>query len=82
MSMMCIFFFWIKWEQKHRVSDTCINIDYYAMQMLSSLWRLHWIQIDTTQKRVTKRKNRFQKESVENADFYKPVLNKIMTIHE
>ena len=28
------------------------------------------------------KKTSFSKELVENADFYKPVLNKIMTTHE
>ena len=66
----------------HRVPDTYVNIDYYAMQMLQSLWRLHWIKFDTTQKSAKNKKTRFPKESVENADFCKPVLNKIMTTQE
>ena len=36
----------------------------------------------TTQNSETKQKTRFQKGSVENADFYKPVYDKIMTIYE
>ena len=35
-----------------------------------------------TQKAQKKKKTSFPKEFVENADFYKPVLNKIMTSHE
>ena len=35
-----------------------------------------------TQKAQKDQKTSFPKESVENADFYKPILNKIMTMHE
>ena len=34
------------------------------------------------QKGAKKLKTSFAKESVENADLYKPVLNKVMTTHE
>ena len=33
-------------------------------------------------KSAERQKTSFPKESVENADLYKPVFNKIMTIHE
>ena len=36
----------------------------------------------TQYKKPRKAKTRFPKESVENADLYKPVMNKIMTAHE
>ena len=45
------------------------------MQMLLSLRCFHRIRHNA------KSAGR-QKESVENADFYKPVFNKIMTTHE
>ena len=35
-----------------------------------------------SQKSTERQKTNFPKESVENADMYKPVLNKIMTAHE
>ena len=35
-----------------------------------------------TQKAQENKKASFPKKSVENADFYKPVLKKIMTTHE
>ena len=45
-----------------------------------------YIKLDTeeakTQKAQKNKKTSFPKESVENADFYKPALNKIMTTHE
>ena len=47
-----------------------------TMQMLSSLWRLH--NRYKTQKAQKDKKTSFPKELVGNADFYKPVLNKIM----
>ena len=54
------------------------------MQRLESLQT--YIKFNTEQaeniKSAERRKTKFLKESVENADFYKPVLNKIMTTHE
>ena len=45
-----------------------------------------YIEFDTEQAENTKalkdKKTSFPKESLENADLYKPVLNKIMTTHE
>ena len=45
-----------------------------------------YIELDTEQAENTKsperQKTSFPKESVENADLYKPVSNKIMTTHE
>ena len=45
-----------------------------------------YIKFNTEQaeniKSAERRKTKFLKESVENAGFYKPVLNKIMTTHE
>ena len=54
------------------------------MQILQSLSRLHRIRHRTERKHKKRRttKTSFQKESVENADLHKPVLNKIMTTHE
>ena len=52
-------------------------------QMIESIWRLN-----STQKRqkntksAGKQKTSFSKEKVENADLYKPVLNKIMATEE
>ena len=51
-------------------------------------WKVYesYIKFNTEQaekiKSAERRKTKFLKESVENADFYKPVLNKIMTTHE
>ena len=39
-----------------------------------------YIELDTEQTENTKKRRKI--ESVENADLYKPVLNKIMTTHE
>ena len=45
-----------------------------------------YIEFETEQgknvKRAERRKTIFSKESVENADFRKPVLNKVMTTHK
>ena len=41
-----------------------------------------YMEFDTTQKVQKEKKTSFPKESVENADLYKTVLNKIMTTHE
>ena len=66
------------WEEKHRVPDTCyINNDranVITFMYVSSNWHdAKNAEIQTTS---------FSKESVENADLYKPVLNKIMTTYE
>ena len=51
--------------------------------MLKSFKSLHQIRHaenrQKTQKAQKDKKTSFQKETVENADFYKPVLNKVMT---
>ena len=44
------------------------------LKLLKSFWH--------NAKSSEKQKTSFPKESVENADLYKPVLNKIMTTHE
>ena len=53
--------------------------------MLQNLWRLHQIRHITGRKPKKAQKDKktsFPKESVENADLYKPILNKLMTAHE
>ena len=64
-----------KREQKHRVPDIYyINNDHAnAIKFMKAISNL-------TQ--CKNRRKSFPKESVENADLYKPVLNKIMTTHE
>ena len=53
------------------------------IQMLQSLRTLRQIRHrQKTQKAHKDKKTSFPKESVENADFYKSVLNKIMIAHE
>ena len=42
----------------------------------------NYIEFDTTQKAQKNKKTGFPKESLENADLYKPVMSKMMTIHE
>ena len=51
-----------------------------AMQMLQTLSRLYQMIHNT--KGAERQNTSFPKELIENADLYKPVLNKIMTIHE
>ena len=41
-----------------------------------------YIEFDTTQKVRKDKKTSFSKESLGNADLYKPVMSKIMTTHE
>ena len=48
--------------------------------MSHSLWTLHRIQHNANS--AERQKTSFSKELVENAELYKPVLNKIMTTHE
>ena len=65
-------------EKRNRVPDTCyINNDranVITFMYVSSNWHdAKNAEIQTTS---------FSKESVENADLYKPVLNKIMTTYE
>ena len=50
------------------------------MEILKSLCRLHGIRHNA--KSAERQKTSFPKESVENVDLYKPVLNKIMTTHD
>ena len=54
--------------------------------MLKSLQSLHIIIFDVEQAENTKsserQKTTFSKESIENVDFYIPVLNKTMTTHK
>ena len=60
------------------------------MQILQSLWRLHQIEHEQAEnikraedkKKKTKKKSVSEKNRQKNADFYKPVLNKIMIMHE
>ena len=93
MFMTWSFFFTVtnKWEQKYRVPDTCyknnvkiaiLNIAMLniAIEILKSLCRLHGIRHNA--KSAERQKTSFPKESVENVDLYKPVLNKIMTTHD
>ena len=82
MFMTWYFFFTVtnKWEQKYRVPDTCYKNNDYAMEILKSLCRLHGIRHNA--KSAERQKTSFPKESVENVDLYKPVLNKIMTTHD
>ena len=50
-----------------------------------SLFKNKWEQKHNTwynARRAEIQKTSFPKESVENADLYKPILNKIMTTHE
>ena len=49
------------------------------MHMLKSFWILRRIR---RKKKAERQKLSFPKESAGNADFYKPVLNKIMTTQE
>ena len=54
-------------------------------QMIESIWRLHWIRHRKGKKNTKsagRQKTSFPKEKVENADLYKPVLNKIMATEE
>ena len=49
------------------------------------LWRLYQIRHITGRKHKKEPKDKktsFPKTSVENADLYKPALNKIMTVHK
>ena len=48
------------------------------IQMLQNLKRLHEEQVENT----GRRNSSFMKSEVNDADFYKPVLNKIMAIHK
>ena len=45
-----------------------------------NLWRLHqiWHKVESAERQ----KNSFPRESAENADLLKPVLNKVMTTHK
>ena len=43
---------------------------------------LNYTVIENTGQKTQGKKSSFVKESVENADLYKSVLNKIMTTHE
>ena len=61
-------------SKNNRVPDTYIHDNY---GMLWSLWRLYRIQFNA--KSTRRQKASFPKESVENVDLYKPVLNKIIT---
>ena len=56
------------WKQKDRMlASKCYKVD------------VDYIEFDTTQKDLILD---FQKESVENTELYKPVLNKRMTTHK
>ena len=70
--------FQTKREQKHRAPDTYyyVNND-YAMPTSNSAQNRQ-----KAQKGQKNKKTSFPKESVENADFYKPILNKIIIAHE
>ena len=50
------------------------------MQMLQRLRRLHPIRHNA--KSAERQKTSYPKESIENADLYKPVVNKIMATCE
>ena len=62
-------------EQKHRV---------LYKHRLCKCYKVYEgnIELDTMQKAQKDKKTSFPKESVENVDLYKPVLNKIMTTHK
>ena len=67
-----------KWEQKHRVPDT-----YYVNKDCEDVIKFMKVTSNLTQcKKRRNTKTRLPKETVENADLYKPALNKIMTTHE
>ena len=65
-----------KWEQKHRTPDTYhyVSNDYAILKK--------FIKLAENTKKLRQKRLFFSKESVENADFYKPALNKIMTTYE
>ena len=72
-----------KWEQKHREPKTYIINDYAMLKRFKSLYRILHRTSKKKHKKLRKtKKTSFPRELVENADFYKPVLNKIMTSHE
>ena len=64
------------WEQ-----NCCVNNDY---AMIESLWGFTSNSTQSRHKtqKAHRDKTSFSNESVENADFRKPVLNKIMTSQE
>ena len=68
---------------KHRVPDT-----YYINNDCTNDRKYMKITLNSTQKRqkntksAGRQKTSFPKEKVENADLYKPVLNKIMSTEE
>ena len=70
-----------KQEQKHRVPDL-----YYINDNYTNLVKSYGdhIEFRTGRKHKKRRqtKSSFPKEQVENADLYKPILNKIMTKEE
>lgn len=68
-----------KWEKNEKTSDTFINSGY--TYIIESKLRTCKSKYKADRKH-RKTNNYFSKELGRNADFYKPVLNKIMMIHE
>ena len=66
-------------ENKNRVLDT-----YYKNNNYANIIKFMKITLNSTENRqkTQKAQNRFPKESVQNADLYKAVLEKIMSTHE
>ena len=66
---------------KHRLADTYINNDYANVV---KFLKIHRIPHRTGRKQKKRRttKTSFPKEAVENADYYKSVLNKVIPTHE
>ena len=66
-----------KSENKNTVPDTC-----YIINDRANVIKFMNVRSNSTQCKNQKYKKLVsQKESLENADLYKPVLNKIMTTH-
>ena len=61
--------------------ETIVNKNtVYLTPTLQSLWNLHRVWYD--EKSVEIQKTSLLKASVENAEFYKPIMNKIMTTNK